>query len=133
MTISQEDALTLLDTVIDKAKKAGADQADALIAHSISIAHAQRLGAVETLERSEGQDLGLRILVGKRQACVSSSDFKSDAIEETIARALAMAKAVPEDPYCGLAEAGQLVQDSAFRSPQAKSAWVSATEVRSSL
>ena len=111
MAISQEDALSLLDSVIEKAKQAGADQADALIAHSVSISHAQRLGAVETLERSEEQDLGLRVIVGKRQACVSSSDFKADAIEETVARAVAMAKAVPEDPYCGLAEAEQLVRD----------------------
>ena len=111
MAISQEDALSLLQDVITKAKAAGADQADALIAHSISLSHAQRLGEVEKLERSEDQDLGLRVIIGKQQACVSSSDMKADAVEQLVERAVAMAKAVPEDPYCGLADPAQLVKD----------------------
>ena len=62
-----------------------------------------RDGDVEGSERSEGDDLGLRVLVGQRQAVVSSNDLKSDA--KTLAeRAVAMARVAPEDPFVGLAD-----------------------------
>ena len=69
------------------------------------------MGKPEHLERSESRDIGLRVLVGKRQAMVSSSDTSLDAMEELAMRAMAMAKAVPEDPFCGLAEVDQLATD----------------------
>ncbi|MBB3066719.1 TldD/PmbA family protein [Limibacillus halophilus] len=109
MPISKDDALALLDSVIAKAKKAGAEQVDALLAQSTSLSHAQRLGEVEKLERSEEQDLGLRVLIGKKQAVVSSNDFDSATLDQLVERAVAMAKVVPDDPYCGLAEPAQLV------------------------
>ena len=104
-------ALTLLDDVIKKAKKAGADGADGLVAHSVSLSYAQRLGTLERLEREEGQDLGLRVFVGRRQAIVSSTDTDPAAMDTLVERALAMARAVPEDPHCGLAEPAQLAED----------------------
>ena len=105
------DALNLLDELIVKAKAAGADAADALFVSGVSLSHAQRLGALERLERSEGQDLGLRVLIGKRQAIVSSTDRSPEVLAELVERAVAMARCVPEDPYCGLAEPGQLARD----------------------
>ncbi|RDD61049.1 TldD/PmbA family protein [Ferruginivarius sediminum] len=105
------DSLDLLDDLLDKARRAGADAADAVLVDGVSISHAQRLGEVERLKRSEAADLGLRVFVGKRQACVASSDFKPDALRDLVERALAMAGSVPEDPYCGLAEADALARD----------------------
>lgn len=107
---SQDDA-TLLDDLLKKAGTAGADRADAVLIRSASISHAQRLGQVERLEREEGQDLGLRVLLGQRQAIVSSTDFKPEALNELVERALAMAKNVPEDPYCGLADSAQITKE----------------------
>lgn len=106
-----QDSLNLLDELLGKARKAGAESADAVMIDSASIAHAQRLGEVERLERSEEADLGLRVLIGKRQACVSSSDFSREGMAELVERAVAMAKTVPEDPYCGLAEPEQLAKE----------------------
>jgi PmbA protein len=106
-----DDALDLLDGLIAKAKTAGADAADALLAHSVALSHAQRLGELERLEREESHDLGLRILVGRRQAIVSSTDNSPAALDELVARALAMARSVPEDPYCGLADPAELAED----------------------
>ena len=63
------------------------------------------------LERSESADIGLRIFAGKSQAIVSSSDTSSDALDELAERAVAMAKSVPADPYCGLADPAQLATD----------------------
>ena len=103
-----DDPLSLLGDLTAKAKKAGADAADAVHFSSTGLSHAQRLGAPERLEREESHDVGLRVLLGKRQAIVSSTDLAQDSLDELVERALAMAKVVPEDPYCGLAEAEQL-------------------------
>jgi len=107
----QTDALSLLGDLIARATKAGADAADAVLFESASLSHAQRLGKVEKLERSEGYDLGLRVLIGKQQAIVSSNDRSPAALNELIERAIAMAKTVPEDPYCGLAAPEELARD----------------------
>ncbi|HVA14571.1 MAG TPA: TldD/PmbA family protein [Stellaceae bacterium] len=107
----ETDPLSLLGDLIARATKAGADAADAVLFEGASLSHAQRLGKVEKLERSEGYDLGLRVLVGKRQAIVSSNDRSASALSELIERAIAMAKTVPEDPYCGLAAPDELARD----------------------
>lgn len=109
MKNKQTDALNLLDDLLDRAKKAGAEAADAVYVTGASLSLAQRLGKPEHLERSESQDIGLRVLIGPHQAMVSTSDPSSDSLDELSQRAVAMARAVPEDPYCGLAEPDQLV------------------------
>lgn len=98
----------LLDGLIGKALKSGADAADALRVGGVSLSVSQRLGKREDLERSETDDLGLRVFIGRRQAIVSSTDTSSAALDELVERAVAMAKAAPEDPYCGLADRGLL-------------------------
>ena len=67
--------LDILDDLLTRARKAGADAADALVVEGASLTIAERLGRPEKLERAEGQDLGLRVFLGKRQAIVSSTDF----------------------------------------------------------
>lgn len=104
------EAEALLERVIDEAKAAGADAADAVMAEGISLSASWRLGQAEDLERSEAQDLGLRVLIGKQQAIVSTSDHSPPGLAGLAERAVAMAKLVPEDPYCGLADAAQLAK-----------------------
>ena len=70
-----------------------------------------RDGAVEESERAEGDDLGLRVLVGKRQAVVSTNDMAGDGSAALAERAVAMARAAPEDKYAGLADAALLAHD----------------------
>ncbi len=103
-------AQALLDSVLTKAKAAGADAADAVLYHSVSSSVSWRMGALEDVERSEGADLGLRILVGRRQAIVSTTDTSAVSLERLIERCAAMAKAAPEDPYAGLAPAARLAR-----------------------
>ncbi|WP_259780526.1 TldD/PmbA family protein [Aestuariispira ectoiniformans] len=102
------DTESLLHDLIEKALKKGADAADAVAATATSIAHAQRLGKMEKLERSEAHDMGLRVIIGKRQAVVSSNDWKADALDQLVDQAIAMAKVVPEDPHIGLADPDQI-------------------------
>ena len=106
--MTDEERLGLLDDLIKMAKTAGADAADAVYVEGISVSLACRMGKTEHLERSEGADLGLRVFKGKQQACVSSSDVSPDALGELVERAVAMAKNVPEDPHCGIADPDQL-------------------------
>ena len=111
--ISKEAAndIDLLQDLVARARKAGADAADAVLFEGVSLSHARRLGKTEKLERSESQDLGLRVLVGRQQAIVSSSDRSPKMLAELVERTLAMARAVPEDPFCGLADPEQITHE----------------------
>jgi len=103
-----KDASNLLNDLLAKAKKAGADAGDAVYVRSSSLSVAQRLAQPEKLERSENSDIGLRVFVGKKQAIVSTSDFSPATLDEVVERVVAMAKVVPEDPHCGLADPADL-------------------------
>ena len=70
-----------------------------------------RLGEPEELTRAESRDLGLRVFVGARQANVSTTDLSESALAPLAERAIAMARAVPEDPYAGLADPARLARD----------------------
>ncbi len=111
MAPTPDDSLTLLQDLIAKAKAAGADAADAVLYNATSLSLSQRLGKPERLERAEEGDLGLRVFIGQRMAIASSSDRSEAALTEVVERAVAMARTVPEDPYCGLADTDQLARD----------------------
>lgn len=98
----------MLERLIASAKKKGADAADALLASSTAISHSARLGKPEQLERSESRDVGLRVFIGKKQAVVSSNDWADNTLEELVDRAVAMARVVPADDHCGLADEAQI-------------------------
>lgn len=101
--------LSQLASLIDSARKAGADAADAILVKSTSLSAILRLDQTERVERSESADLGLRVFVGRRMAIVSSADQRQPALDAMVERAVAMARAVPEDPYAGLAEPDDIV------------------------
>jgi PmbA protein len=99
-----------LEQLINAAKSAGADGADALLVESVSSSVSYRLGKLEDVERAESHDLGLRVFVGQRVAFVSSTDFSRDALAQLPERAVAMAKLAPEDKYAGLAPPERLAR-----------------------
>ena len=99
------------ERLVKAALSRGADAADAVALRGISLAIEVRDGAVEESERAEGDDLGLRVLVGKRQAVVSTNDMASDGSAALAERAVAMARAAPEDKFAGLADAALLAHD----------------------
>ena len=98
----------LTGALLDAARRAGAEAADALAVESRQIGVGARGGALEEAESSESLDFGLRVLIGPRQACVSASDPRPDVFQELAERAVAMARAAPEDLHCGLLEASEL-------------------------
>jgi len=97
----------LAQALLGAAKRAGADGADVIAVDGRSVSIDVLGGALEHAERSEGTEVGLRVLVGQRQACVSSSLIDPGTIETMAERAVFMAREAPEDPYIGLAEAAQ--------------------------
>ncbi|MDN3647121.1 TldD/PmbA family protein [Pontixanthobacter aestiaquae] len=101
--ITSSEAQDRCARLIELAVKAGADAADAVTAASASESVTVRLGALEDVERSEGEEIGLRVFAGKRFATTSTSDFSASGLGDLAERAVAMARLAPEDPYAGLA------------------------------
>ncbi len=108
---SSQSSIALLESLIAKAKRAGADAADAMLIDAAALSVGYRLGKVETLERAESGDLGLRVFVGRQQAAVSTTDRRAAALDEVVERAVAMAKLAPEDEFCGLAAPDEIAKD----------------------
>jgi PmbA protein len=100
----------LTNDLLAAARRAGAEAADALAVRGTSLSIDVRKGRLEQAERSEGVDIGLRVLIGKRQANVSASDISSETIEAMAERAVAMAREAPEDPDIGLADPADLAR-----------------------
>ncbi|WP_230631004.1 TldD/PmbA family protein [Sphingomonas sp. Leaf37] len=95
--------------IVALAARAGADAADAVFAADASIDLSVRLGALEDVGRSESEELGLRVFVGRRSASVSTSDLSDDAVSVLVERAVAMAREAPEDKWSGLAPQDRLM------------------------
>lgn len=124
--ITAEALAPTLKKLLAYAKTHGAESADAISTHGRSLGMVVRQGELEDVDSSEGRDIGLRVLVGQRQACVSSSDLSEASLDRLAERAVAMAKLAPEDAYCGLADPSLLsdkspeldVYDGTHMSPQ---------------
>ena len=100
----------LTDALLTAARLAGAEAADAMALSGTALSVDIRKGALEQAERAESVEIGLRVLMGGRQACVSASDISARTLSELAARAVAMAREAPNDPYAGLADAEQLAK-----------------------
>jgi PmbA protein len=110
---SVADAETKVADLVAAARRAGADAADAVYYRSESTEVQVRLGTLEDVGRSDGEEIGLRLFVGKRSASVSSSDLSRDALTALVERAAAMAREAPEDEYAGLAPEDRLLRGEA--------------------
>ncbi|WP_375688849.1 TldD/PmbA family protein [Pseudooceanicola sp. LIPI14-2-Ac024] len=111
MTSPSPDLLGHAEALLHAARAAGADTADAVVRRGASVSVDVRAGALEHAERAEGVEIGLRVLLGRRQACVSASDTRPETMQAMAERAVAMAREAPEDPYIGLADPDQLARD----------------------
>ncbi|MCC6776865.1 MAG: TldD/PmbA family protein [Hyphomicrobiales bacterium] len=108
--LDQSALIRSAERLVAAARRAGADSADSLAVRSVSLSVEVRDGAVEESERSEGDDVGLRVFVGRRQAVVSTNDINAD-VAELAERAVAMARVAPEDPFAGLADPALLARE----------------------
>jgi PmbA protein len=106
---SVDDAQSRVADLVAAARRAGADAADAVYFRNQSTEVQVRLGALDDVGRSDGEEIGLRLFVGKRSASVSSSDLSPEALVALVDRAAAMAREAPEDEYAGLAPTDRLL------------------------
>jgi PmbA protein len=109
--LDQSALSTLAHRLVEAARKAGADAADAVAVRGVSHGVEIRDGKVEASERAEGDDVGLRVLVGRRQAVISTNDVSGDNVMQLAERAVAMARVAPDDAYVGLADPALLARD----------------------
>jgi PmbA protein len=107
--LDQSKLADVAKRLVAAAKRAGADQADAVALRGVSLSVEVRDGAVEESQRSEGDDVGLRVLVGHKQAVVSTNDLNAD-VDAFAERAVAMARAAPDDRFAGLADPALLAR-----------------------
>ena len=105
------DPASLTAALLDAARAAGAEAADAIAIAATSVSIGVRDGRLEEAERAEGTEIGLRVLIGRRQACVSASDTSPATMAAMAERAVAMAREAPEDPFIGLADPADLARD----------------------
>jgi PmbA protein len=111
--LNTSEACDRVHDIVSRARAAGADAADAVMAADRSISVSVRMGALEDVERSESAELGLRVFVGKRSASVSTSDLSSASMDALVERVLAMAREAPEDRWAGLAPEAMLLSGAA--------------------
>ena len=100
----------MLRDITAAALAAGADAAEVAFADHQALAVTVRMGTLEEVEREESRELGLRVLIGRRQASVSGSDVSAQGRAKLIERVVAMARLAVEDPYAGLAPVDRLAR-----------------------
>src|SRR6476660_7986185 len=100
---SPAEARNIVEALVERATGAGATAADALYVGDRSSGVQVRLGELEDVSRSEGEQVGLRLFAGQRSATVASTDLSEETLATLVDRCLAMATEAPEDPYAGLA------------------------------
>jgi len=109
--LAASDLQQLATDIVTKAVRAGASDAEVTVREGDEFSTTVRMGEVETLKESGSRGMGLRVLIatpnGHRVASTSSSDFSAEGVEHLVNGALALAKVTSEDPFAGLADAGE--------------------------
>jgi PmbA protein len=100
---SPEAARAITEALIERGIAAGATAADSLYIGERSSGVQVRLGELDSVHRSEGEEIGIRLFAGQRSATAASSDLSDEALAQLVERCMAMAQEAPEDPYAGLA------------------------------
>jgi PmbA protein len=108
--LSVSQARDKAEQLVEQARAAGAEAADAIYVGERSSGVQVRKGTLEDVHRSEGEEMGLRAFLGSKSASVASSDLSDEALGALVGRVLAMAAEAPEDPYSGLAPAELLMR-----------------------
>lgn len=101
----------LTHALLKAARDEGAEEAEAMAIRAAATGIDVRGGKLEHAERAEGVEIGLRVLIGGRQASVSGADHREETIRTMARRAVAMARSAPVDDSLGLADPDQLARD----------------------
>jgi PmbA protein len=105
------DHRELAADLLQRARAAGADAADVVLAEGTEFSVTVRKGEVETLEEAGSKALGIRVFLGRRTAGAYTSDFTSAALSVLVRDAVDMARATGEDAAAGLPDEMVPAQD----------------------
>ena len=107
-TVHSRETLNALESIaaeiLAEAKRQGASAAEAGISTSSGLSVTVRMGDVETIEHTRDKGLGLTVYFGKKKGSASTTDFSTEAINDTVRAACAIARHTSEDDCAGLAE-----------------------------
>lgn len=98
----------MVEDMLREAASQGASAAEAGVNFDIGLSVSVRLGEVETIEHTRDQGMGVSVYFGHRKGSASTSDFKPEAIRDTVRAACNIAKFTTEDPCSGLADASRM-------------------------
>jgi PmbA protein len=104
MNVVASDLQQMASDIVQKALRAGASDAEAVVYEGEEFSALVRMGQVETLKESGSRAIGLRVFLGARSANTSSSDFSPEALDKLLGGAMQLAKITGEDPFAGLPE-----------------------------
>jgi len=107
---SPTDLREIAVDVIDRARRAGATMAEAVVRDGTEFSTVVRRGEVETLKEAGSRALGLRVFLGHQAASTYSSDFTPEGIEMLVSGAMELAKITSPDPTSGLPDKSELGQ-----------------------
>lgn len=91
--------------MLERARAAGASQAEVNCNEDAGLAVGVRTGAVETVEATRDRGVSITVYFGQRKGSASSADLREDSLAATVAQACAIARHTEEDPAAGLADA----------------------------
>ena len=97
-----------LEDILKKLKKKGAEEADVVLFSSKNKSSSCRLGEIEKTEESVTNEIGIRVIIKKRQSIISSTNIETSNVNSLIEKVIEMAKVVPKDEFCGLASNNQI-------------------------
>lgn len=101
----------LTQDVIQQARVAGATACEAEINQGFGQNVTVRLNQVETIEYNRDKGLGVTCYFGQQRGHASTADLSPEALRDTVAKALAIARYTAEDEFAGLPEPDTLARD----------------------
>jgi PmbA protein len=90
--------------VVERARKGGADIAEAIARSGSELSTKVRLGKPELVEEAAHRSLGMRVIKDKRVALTSTSDLTPRGLERFVKDALELVDISQEDPFAGPAD-----------------------------
>lgn len=96
---------------VELACRLGVEQAEAGISYDEGLSVSVRLGELESVERQRDRGLAVTVYAKGRKGSASTSECSPAAVEETVRKAVSIARFTAEDEYAGLAEADLMAHD----------------------
>ena len=100
-----------VEQILAEAKRQGASACEVAVSLEQGLSTSVRQREVETVEFNRDQGFGITLYAGQRKGSASTSASGPEAIRETVAAALAIAKHTSEDEASGLADAALMCKE----------------------